>query len=98
MTTLYPARDFYPALNQPETEVAIRFSLTEDLYTVFIGPNEDGTVTFKLFLEPLIGFVWLGGIILVLGSFIVVWPDPREGRILERARASEMQRQGAVVR
>ena len=90
VATLHPARDWYPALQQPETEVAIKAFPTEDLYTVFIGPNEDGTVTYKFFLEPLIGFVWLGGFILVFGTFIVVWPDPREDRILERVRAREM--------
>ena len=51
---------------------------------------DERTVTFKIFIEPLIGFVWFGGFILIFGGFIVVWPDPRERRILERLRVHEL--------
>jgi cytochrome c-type biogenesis protein CcmF len=74
---------------QRETEVAIKHFPTEDLYVVLTGINADGTVTYKVFIEPLIGFVWLGGLILIFGSIVVVWPDPREQRILERVRSRE---------
>ena len=90
---LAPALDFYFKVpgGQRETEVAVKGFPTEDLYIVMTGfDSDDGTVTYKIFLEPLIGFVWLGGLILVFGCFIVVWPDPREARILARIRSREM--------
>ncbi len=88
---LQPALDWYFKVpgGQRETEVAIHTFPTEDLYIVLTGINSDGTVTYKMFTEPLIGFVWLGGMVLVLGALVVVWPDPREARILERVRARE---------
>jgi cytochrome c-type biogenesis protein CcmF len=88
-----PAIDFYFKIpgGQRETEPAVKGFATEDLYVVMTGFDaDDGSVTFKIFIEPLIGFVWLGGMILIFGSFIVVWPDPRESRILERIRSREM--------
>jgi cytochrome c-type biogenesis protein CcmF len=87
-----PARDFYFKVpgGQVESEVAIRSFGVEDLYVVFTGPDLDNeTVTYKLFSEPLIALVWLGGFILIFGSFIVVFPDPREERILERVRTRD---------
>ena len=90
---LFPALDYYFKVpgGQRETEPAVEGFLTEDLYVVLTGlDSEEKSATFKIFVEPLIGFVWLGGLILILGSFIVVWPDPREGRILERIRSREM--------
>ena len=88
-----PALHFYFKIpgGQRETEPAVESFLTEDLYVVMTGFDiEESTVTFKIFIEPLIGFVWFGGFILIFGCVIVVWPDPREERILERLRSHEM--------
>jgi cytochrome c-type biogenesis protein CcmF len=87
-----PARDFYFKVpgGQVETEVAVQSFGLEDLYIVMTGIDVDTeSVTYKLFSEPLISLVWLGGFILIFGSFIVVWPDPREERILERVRTRD---------
>jgi cytochrome c-type biogenesis protein CcmF len=95
LARMSPARDFYFKVpgGQVESEVAVRSFGMEDLYIVFTGPDlENETVTYKLFSEPLISLVWLGGFILILGSFIVVWPDPREERILERVRTRDAVR------
>lgn len=91
LAQMTPAMDLHFKVpgGQRETEVAIQRFLTEDLYVVMTGVNQDASVTFKVFREPLIGFVWLGGLILVLGTLIVVWPDPRESRILARLHARE---------
>ncbi|MDQ4074803.1 MAG: heme lyase CcmF/NrfE family subunit [Chloroflexota bacterium] len=99
LTRLVPALDWYFKVpgGQRETEVAIKGFPTEDLYVVLTGVNQDGTATYKLFIEPLIGFVWLGGLILVVGATIVVWPDPRETRILERVRSREMSSDALTV-
>jgi cytochrome c biogenesis factor len=92
LAQMSPARDFYFKVpgGQVETEVAVQSFIVEDLYIVLTGIDVDTeTVTYKLFSEPLIGLVWLGGFILIFGSFIVVYPDPREERILERVRTRD---------
>jgi cytochrome c-type biogenesis protein CcmF len=38
-------------------------------------------------LNPLINWVWAGGIIFVLGTLIAAWPDPIDERVSVAARA-----------
>src|SRR5256886_13404257 len=60
---------------QPSTEPAIRSMLREDLYVVLAG-IVDGTeqAVFRFTLNPLVWWVWYGGMIVALGGLIVMWP------------------------
>jgi cytochrome c-type biogenesis protein CcmF len=60
---------------QPSTEVGIRSDAREDLYVV-LGGVVDGTeqAVFRFTINPLVWWVWYGGMILVLGGVIVMWP------------------------
>ena len=75
LTTLYPERRFYFAQNQPTTEVALRTSLFEDLYIILAGFEPSGTATFKVFVNPLVLWLWLGGLVMIIGTLIAVWPE-----------------------
>lgn len=76
-----PQRDFYKSTSQqPSSEVDIRSTLKEDLYVIFAGFNEDDTATFKVLINPLAKWLWIGGVILGLGTLICMWPDMREKR------------------
>lgn len=77
LTTLYPERRFYFAQNQPTTEVALRTSLLEDLYIILAGFEPSGTATFKVFVNPLVAWLWLGGLVLIFGTLTAVWPERR---------------------
>ncbi|MFN0181592.1 MAG: heme lyase CcmF/NrfE family subunit [Gemmatimonadales bacterium] len=60
---------------QPSTEVGIRSGLREDLYVVFAGSvdmTERGS--FAISIIPLVWWVWAGGILLVVGGLITMWP------------------------
>lgn len=59
----------------PSTEVGIRSSVREDVYVVFAG-SVGGTeeATYRININPLIGWVWIGGIVLVIGGFVTLWP------------------------
>ncbi|MGE0442089.1 MAG: heme lyase CcmF/NrfE family subunit [Gemmatimonadales bacterium] len=61
---------------QPSTEVGIRSGLREDLYVVYAG-SVDGTErsTFRITINPLVWWVWAGGIFLVIGGLITMWPS-----------------------
>ncbi|HBY95617.1 MAG: heme lyase CcmF/NrfE family subunit [Ardenticatenaceae bacterium] len=89
---LNPGIDFHFKVpgGQRETEVAVRSTPVEDFYIVLAGVNDDNTVTFKIFINPLVFWLWVGGVILVAGTWVAFWPDPREERILERVRAREL--------
>lgn len=69
MEVMKPAKSFYPTQPQPLTEVAIRRSFLEDLYLIFSSENgdEDGSVTLRVFINPLVGWAWMALPIFTLG-------------------------------
>lgn len=60
---------------QPSTEVAIRSNLQEDLYIVYAGSVE-GTeeAVYRFTINPLVLWVWIGGVVVVFGGLITMWP------------------------
>lgn len=77
LTTLYPEKRLYFAQNQPTTEVALRTSPWEDLYVIMAGFEPSKTATFKVFVNPLVFWMWMGGLVMVLGTVIAIWPERR---------------------
>jgi cytochrome c-type biogenesis protein CcmF len=60
---------------EPSTEVGIRSTLREDIYVVLagvVGGTEQAVYRFTL--NPLVWWVWFGGMILVTGGLVVLWP------------------------
>jgi len=60
---------------QPSTEPSIMSMLREDIYTV-LGGTVNGTeqAVFRFTINPLVWWVWYGGLIVALGGLIVMWP------------------------
>jgi cytochrome c-type biogenesis protein CcmF len=77
LTTLYPEKRLYFAQNQPTTEVALRTSPFEDLYIIMAGFEPSKAATFKVFVNPLVFWMWMGGLVVVLGTIIAIWPERR---------------------
>jgi len=71
-----PEKSLYRGQNQPTTEVAIHTNVKEDLYVILAGYEKD-SATFKVLVNPLVVWLWIGGGIMVLGTIIVVLPDRR---------------------
>ena len=60
---------------QPQTMVAIHSTLANDLYVVFEGRNpQTGRPIIKVYLNPLVNWLWIGVVIIVFGSFIALVP------------------------
>ena len=56
-----------------------------DLYVVLAGIDDNGqTATFEVFLTPLVFWLWAGGLLMVLGTVIVMWPNVRERTAIAR--------------
>lgn len=81
--SLSTERSFYPYFNQTMTEVAIRTTLLEDIYVIYTG-SEGQSASFKIIINPLEVWIWIGGVVTALGMVIAFWPDPREGLMLPR--------------
>jgi cytochrome c-type biogenesis protein CcmF len=85
VAVLAPERRLYKASQQPTTEVSIRSTITEDLYTVFAAMTPDGTkAVLQVWVNPLVNFVWGGGFTVCLGTIIVMLPDRAMRRRMER--------------
>jgi cytochrome c-type biogenesis protein CcmF len=80
----------YLAEQQVSNEVAIRsdWLRAEDLFVIVNQFNADGSVSVKTLVNPLVNFIWLGGLLFVLGSIVTMWPDAREQRRLARQAAA----------
>jgi cytochrome c-type biogenesis protein CcmF len=60
---------------QPSTAVGIRSDLREDLYVVLAGlVNGTEQAVFRFTINPLVWWVWYGGLVVALGGLIVMWP------------------------
>jgi cytochrome c-type biogenesis protein CcmF len=56
---------------------------------VIVAGWEDGgvTATFKAYVNPLINWLWIGGLVFIIGTAVAAWPDPAEDRRLALAGA-----------
>lgn len=81
--TLNPRTELYTRTGQPMTIPNARSTFTEDFYVLLVNwePTSADAATFRIYLNPLINWVWAGGIIFVLGTLIAAWPDPREEKV-----------------
>jgi cytochrome c-type biogenesis protein CcmF len=76
MEVLQPAKSFYRNFErQPSTGVVIRSTALEDLYVVLAGWEADGSASFLIYVNPLVVWIWIGGLIVLFGSFITLWPE-----------------------
>ena len=80
VAVMNPQRNFHKThQDQPMTEVAIRSTLKEDLYIILAGLGEDGTANFRIIINPLMMWMWIGSAVLTLGTVIAFWPERGEG-------------------
>jgi len=86
-----PEKRVYLASEQPQTMVAIHSVPSWDLYVVYEGTNPDtGQPIIKAFLNPLVGWIWAGLVILVWGTLIALVPSlsPATASVRVPARAA----------
>ena len=76
---LFPEKRRFAGNNQENgTMVAIYSTLKEDLYVVFAGQNpETNLPVIHAFLNPLVKWIWFGGVVVVFGTLIALLPNRR---------------------
>ncbi len=60
---------------EPSTEVGLLESPKQDVYLVFTGAIDSDTAAIHINFNPLVWWVWFGGIIMAFGGVIVMWPQ-----------------------
>ncbi len=85
--TVHPERRFYKASQQPISHVSIRTTLKEDLYVVLAGQDaESGKGIVEVYVNPLVAWVWLGGVVVFLGTLLALVPSRVEREMAEIRR------------
>jgi cytochrome c-type biogenesis protein CcmF len=71
-----PEKRVYLVNGQPQTMVAIHSVPAWDLYVVYEGTNpETGQPIIKAFLNPLVGWIWVGVAIMFFGTVVALVPN-----------------------
>ena len=76
-----PEKRMYWLEQQPTSVPAIYSSAREDLYLVLAAIEPDGSATLKIYRNPLVNWIWIGGGVFILGSLIIMWPHPQRDPI-----------------
>jgi cytochrome c-type biogenesis protein CcmF len=78
-TVLQPAKKFYPQEQSPIAYVDYRLGLVDDLYVVLGDFAQDGThATVKFQVNRMVSWIWIGGLVLTLGTLLAVLPERRK--------------------
>ena len=81
-TTLSPEKRYYMASEQPTSEVRIESRFDEDLYVVFAGVNEGSDeAVIQVWINPLVIWVWVGTIVITLGTVFTLIPNRKQRRV-----------------
>ncbi len=76
ITQLAPEHRFYHASQTPSTIVALHSTPLADLYVIFQGRNADtNKPNIKVFLNPLIVWIWIGVLIVIAGTLFALVPS-----------------------
>ena len=73
--TIRTTRAFYPNFNMAATTAAIRSTPIEDLYIVPSENLPDGSVGFRILVNPLIWWMWVAGPVMLVGTVVALWPQ-----------------------
>src|SRR5262249_24399913 len=85
--------------DQPQTMVAIHSVPTSDLYVVYEGTNPDsGRPIINAFLNPLVGWIWAGLVIMVLGTFVALVPSLNPSTAMLRVPAARSMAPEAALK
>ena len=87
---IYPRVDTYPT-GETMTIPGLMSSLQDDVYVVLV--NWEGVTSqvapFKVYHNPLVNWLWIGAILLIIGSLVAAWPDKETEYVPARVRAQQ---------
>jgi cytochrome c-type biogenesis protein CcmF len=99
ITQLAPEKRFYTASQQPSTIVANHSTLAWDLYVIYAGKNPDtGQPIIKVFLNPLVAWIWIGVGVVVFGTGVALVPNMTAALAASRNGAAALTPEAVAVR
>jgi hypothetical protein len=74
VSRLDPERRFYPRQDQWINEVSIHRTLLQDVYIYYSHRDSDDLVSLTAYLNPFMGLLYIGTIIMLLGGIFAALP------------------------
>ncbi|MBI3058994.1 MAG: heme lyase CcmF/NrfE family subunit, partial [Deltaproteobacteria bacterium] len=73
---LSPALKFFPAQQSPVGRAVYRSNISDDLYLILSGFSElkENQATLKILVRPMVMWMWVGGLVILLGTIVAIWP------------------------
>ena len=75
---LTPQRNIHLVQDQPQSEIGLRTSLSDDLYLVLTQMDSAATATVRAWVNPLVAWIWVGGLFMALGMAVILSGKPPE--------------------
>ena len=88
---LHPRIDYYPDAQQNMTIPGERSTVQDDLYVLLVDwqPATANGATFKVFVNPLINWLWVGALVFLFGILVAAWPDREPEYVRELSHRTE---------
>ncbi|OQY47178.1 MAG: hypothetical protein B6242_05625 [Anaerolineaceae bacterium 4572_78] len=78
---IHPYQEFFIRQQQPMTIPGVHGYLSTELYVIIAGWENNGqSATFKAYINPLVNWLWFGGIVFILGTIVAGLPINRRSR------------------
>jgi cytochrome c-type biogenesis protein CcmF len=96
---LTPRIDYYYDSQQNMTIPGQRSTLRDDLYVLLVDwePVGAGGATFKIFVNPLVNWLWFGSFLFLAGVVIAAWPEKETERVAAPVRTRVPQKQTSAA-
>src|SRR5688500_13492251 len=96
---LAPRIDYYYDSEQNMTIPGQRSTFRDDLYVLLVDWEPVGAsgATFKIFVNPLVNWLWLGSFLFLAGIVIAAWPERETERVVVPVRARLPQKQTSAA-
>lgn len=95
--TIQPRNLYHIVESQATAAIGLRSTWRDDLYVVLIGWSADRRATFRILVNPLVMWLWAGGVVVVVGAAIALTPARRRESVLSLAAMRSEARAPAGV-
>ena len=88
------SRNLFLTSSDSTTDVALRSTPANDLYVILAAWTREGEATLRLLVNPLVMWIWAGGLVLTAGAVIAMLPERRPATALAGAPAGALTSEG----
>ncbi|WP_340147222.1 cytochrome c-type biogenesis CcmF C-terminal domain-containing protein [Ruminiclostridium josui] len=79
---LKPELSYYQKMKISHSRAVIKSGLGEDLYIIFEGIDDKDNITLKVKIVKFVSLVWIGSILLLIGTILYYFSENKKTRIL----------------